>query len=402
MGICAFCDLDKKLTREHVFPDFIEKKREKEGLYYSACTKKYLSSAPVVKDVCEECNNVHLSNLDNYASMLFDKFFTEELLKVKNIKFERELLVRWLLKVLYNSARSFKTVPQVFYPYKKFMIGNAECPKRVYLLSCVMKSGWVNGEEVKARDIRVSDLRLPEMELGVQFSLCHAVTINSYSIILISFLGSPSEKAINRTFKFLKQEIGCELERKYGELRFNPNASKIDHVSHKGCQRINNPWLYPNEGIIQIGKQKLQLTGFPEHDMSRVSVVDSKMQIVSLGVGQKIYPLICSENVPHGLEEFSSPIEEAILIKSSSSRASAEIVRKRNKTYITVHDLLEPDEPFSSVKTGTVQSEDNWAMWKGAIVDEQRIYMCKEFNIKKPNETVVYAVVKVEKVIEQP
>lgn len=297
MAICAFCDLDKKLTREHVFPDFFEKKREKEGLYYSASTKKYLPSAPVVKDVCAECNNVHLSNLDNYASILFSKFFNEELLSVKNIQFDRELLVRWLLKVLYNSARSFKTPSQVFLPYKKFMIGDSGCPNQIYLLGCVMKNGWVNGEEVKARDIRVSDLRLPELELGVQFSLCHSVTINSYSFILISFLGSPSSKAVSRALKFIKKEIGCELEKKHGELRFNPNSSKIDHVTHKGRQRAHNPWLYPNKGVVKVGKQELQLTGFPKHDVSRVSVRDGKMQIVTLGAGDEMYPLIDRKSV---------------------------------------------------------------------------------------------------------
>ena len=69
MRLCAYCKSAGPLTREEIFPKFLS---EKVG--YTTFVDQTRDGAvlgPVtVRDVCEQCNGVRLSALDNYVASL--------------------------------------------------------------------------------------------------------------------------------------------------------------------------------------------------------------------------------------------------------------------------------------------------------------------------------------------
>lgn len=400
MGICVYCEKDKKLTREHVFPDYFERKTEAEGLYYSGSAEKYIANAPVVKDVCAECNNVKLSKIDDYSSSIYDKYLKHEISSIVTIQYDHELLVRWLLKVIFNAQRSFKGAYKEFLPYKKYMIGDDISPQKLYLFGGVMKAGYHEGNIVQARDIRVSDIRLSEIDLGVQFSICHAVTIRSYSFLVLSFTKEPSQKAFQRTTKFIKKKLGYELSKQKGKLKFNPAVSKMDHVTHKGHQKYNNPNVYPNNGLIKVGEKQLQLTNFPLVANPRVKVVDSKVSITTVIDGSH-RSLLGLKTVSDELKDFSVEFNENIFEHVKSIKAVASVLRKGEKTYVTIHDLLEPKSPFLYPRTGIFQSKENWSWWKKGLEENKCLYLCSSIDANNIAKTIVHAIIPITDIKEE-
>tara|TARA_R110002012_G_scaffold104238_1_gene244592 strand:+ start:7543 stop:8754 length:1212 start_codon:yes stop_codon:yes gene_type:complete len=401
MGICIYCDKDGKLTREHVFPDFIENKSTDKGVYYSGSADKYVPNAPVVKDVCSHCNNVILGNLDAYAAKLYDKYFSHEITSPITFKFESDMFIRWLIKVLFNAQRSFNGVFTNFLPYRKFMLGNDDSPRKVYILGCVMKSSRLNDENVRARDIRATDVRLPELKLGIQYSLSHVVTINSFSFMVLSFLREPSLKAFNRTLKFIKKNLGYTLsESSDNELKLNPNISKIDHVSHKGLQRYNNPNVFPNNGLITVGKEKIALTHFPEVPQPRIKVIDNKISLMTISDSNINRPFLGFKLFSKDLKEFSVSITANLDDLKISNRASVTVLRKGDKTFVTIHDKFEPETPILSPSSGIFQSHVNWNLWKQAIESNKCLYLYTGIDNRDHNSQLVHVKASILEIME--
>lgn len=73
MKNCAYCGKSEKLTKEHIWPNTLIKKYE-DLLTYNKNQNKFYKGDAVIKDVCSECNNIHLSKLDSYLSGLFDAY----------------------------------------------------------------------------------------------------------------------------------------------------------------------------------------------------------------------------------------------------------------------------------------------------------------------------------------
>ncbi len=82
-----------------------------------------------VKDVCENCNNVTLSRLDEYAAALDRSYFTHIVGFSPGIEFEYDfkLLLRWLLKITYNDDRT-RTPPYEAKPFVPFILGEESEP----------------------------------------------------------------------------------------------------------------------------------------------------------------------------------------------------------------------------------------------------------------------------------
>ncbi|CAN5504441.1 hypothetical protein BH11PSE4_BH11PSE4_06440 [soil metagenome] len=90
---------------------------------------KELASEPVIKDVCEPCNNVTLGKLDNYICNLFDAHFVHIPQRGETVSFlyDYHRLKRWLLKVSFNSARIHGAMDEhVFEPLKPYIMGKAD------------------------------------------------------------------------------------------------------------------------------------------------------------------------------------------------------------------------------------------------------------------------------------
>lgn len=108
--ICAYCGRDKKGSKEHIissgvldiFPEcFITKDNIRGNMHLSD---------PMVKDVCEECNNEKISYIDAYAKKIISKYFIKKYDKDYELEFiyNYTLIQKILLKYAYNDLRSHK------------------------------------------------------------------------------------------------------------------------------------------------------------------------------------------------------------------------------------------------------------------------------------------------------
>jgi hypothetical protein len=111
-ALCAYCRQKKFLTLEHLWPKAIHRRlvaanQWKNPVAWLARLQQNIQSEPQIRDVCEHCNNVVLSKLDDYACSLFDNAFSHMPERDEEVIFEYDyhLLKRWLLKVSFNSAR---------------------------------------------------------------------------------------------------------------------------------------------------------------------------------------------------------------------------------------------------------------------------------------------------------
>ena len=107
---CRYCQLDKKLTREHIIPNFIYKFQHNSGLPKVGWNQKandVIGGEAKIGDVCEECNNGPLSDLDAYGQnfLITNGFLSQTFTKTStDIYYDYFQLIRWLMKISYNAA----------------------------------------------------------------------------------------------------------------------------------------------------------------------------------------------------------------------------------------------------------------------------------------------------------
>jgi hypothetical protein len=89
-----------------------------------------------VRDVCEECNGVKLSALDNYASRLDRDYFLiiPDFRSPVKFRYGFDLLLRWLLKIIYNDDRT-RPPPNAAERFVPYILGaDSRPPLRTNLL----------------------------------------------------------------------------------------------------------------------------------------------------------------------------------------------------------------------------------------------------------------------------
>lgn len=104
--ICAYCFKERQPTKEHIIPyGIINLFPECELAFRSG---EWFLGEAVIKDVCEDCNNNILGDLDAYGKGIIEEYFVREYEhdSVIEVEFDHSLLSRWLFKILYNSDRS--------------------------------------------------------------------------------------------------------------------------------------------------------------------------------------------------------------------------------------------------------------------------------------------------------
>ena len=110
MKKCAYCNIDltKKIkTKEHVIPNGLIKLFPNQNITFTHDKAYKDNTGQTISDVCNNCNNVVLSELDTYGVNLIKDNF---LAKFKpndtlNISFDYNKLSRWLLKIAFNYER---------------------------------------------------------------------------------------------------------------------------------------------------------------------------------------------------------------------------------------------------------------------------------------------------------
>jgi hypothetical protein len=128
---CAYCDVTGDLTNEHVVPDFYHKAfGQTISIVKTQTEEKAISNPQEIGDVCANCNNVVLSGLDSYLAALTDKYFSTIVRPGDEVRFEYDfdVLLRVLLKVAYNVARTRNWPIAVFQEARGFILGEKPPP----------------------------------------------------------------------------------------------------------------------------------------------------------------------------------------------------------------------------------------------------------------------------------
>lgn len=136
MSVCAYCRQDRPPTREHVIPAFMydfQKQLEQSVIGWNEVAQRMVGGEGKVKDVCADCNNRVLGELDAYGKQML----TNSGLLVQNytkreltLQYDYSLLLRWLLKVSFNSSRTDGAHSHLFERYVPFMRGLEPSPSR--------------------------------------------------------------------------------------------------------------------------------------------------------------------------------------------------------------------------------------------------------------------------------
>jgi hypothetical protein len=123
---CAYCDAETNLTCEHIIPDnFHQSVGESISIVKTPSGDKAVFNAQEVRDVCANCNNGPLSVLDSYFGDLYGKYFSKIVHSGDRIRFhyDFELLLRLLLKITYNVARTRKWPVQIYRDCRRYILG---------------------------------------------------------------------------------------------------------------------------------------------------------------------------------------------------------------------------------------------------------------------------------------
>lgn len=144
MTICAYCKQDRPPTREHIIPAFLYnfQRQLDEGatIGWNEAAQRMVGGEAKVRDVCAECNNGYLSTLDAYAKEMLSKAgllvpnFTQSQV---TITYDYPVLLRWLLKVSFNSTRQDRVHSPLFEPHVPFIMGDADLPPR-HRVACLL------------------------------------------------------------------------------------------------------------------------------------------------------------------------------------------------------------------------------------------------------------------------
>jgi hypothetical protein len=149
LTVCAYCKQDKPATREHVIPSFLyvlQKSLGDKVIGWNEVAEKMVGGESKVKDVCADCNNGVLSELDAYgkqllgdAGLLVHNFLGNSI----RLRYEYGPLLRWLLKISFNSSRTDRAHSYLFEAFIPFILGQEATPPRsrvallAYLASAV-------------------------------------------------------------------------------------------------------------------------------------------------------------------------------------------------------------------------------------------------------------------------
>lgn len=196
---CAYCGESGPLTREHVVPDFLYRDHPDQKLGYNQNAKKFLTFEAIVRDVCSSCNSGVLSSLDAYGQEFVrenrcDRTFTKR--PTLLIRYEHELLLRWLLKLSYNAVRFAGRDPGLLASCTGYVRGVGPLPHQATLLVEVVRDAVLAEElpysspdasgvtnRLSAQRFRFGEARTLE---GARLSgQCRLIALNAFYFYII-------------------------------------------------------------------------------------------------------------------------------------------------------------------------------------------------------------------------
>lgn len=251
---CAYCGKSEKVkfTREHVIPAWWLKLQESEIISFSERDPRKMSSSElVIKDVCSDCNNGALANLDGYGKTLYLKYFSKPVFEGEQLEFTYnfEILAKWLLKISYNSARVSNSDARVLSQLRRHLISEKPLPKYIQIYVGTIspsESGFADRQSEAIPELifptpfRVGVVSIPGTERFVGAK--RSVIIGSLRFwIFVPDTGSPNFKKQGDTVQQCvhRYDLGSVRLRRQGSVRITPPT--LDLVASLASHMLNNP-----------------------------------------------------------------------------------------------------------------------------------------------------------------
>jgi hypothetical protein len=216
-GKCVYCEKDGPLTKEEVFPKFLALKAGFNIVVNRKWGLKPLRLPPVLRDVCRNCNNVVLGQLDSYVSTLFKDYFLTSIPSLVNIQFQYDfqLLHRWLFKVAYNSARAVNERTDGFHVHIPYIRGDRPTNHNSALFVGVFEASEAQPREVAGGmpDVytpsfhNIGQLKFSNARwVSCFFSLAYTMSFASYCFQIIDFCEESPTRIRSKRSRFLVEE----------------------------------------------------------------------------------------------------------------------------------------------------------------------------------------------------
>jgi len=187
---CAYCGKSGKLTKEHIFPNWMLRVTDYQ-VAYSEKAGRRIGRNQTINDVCAACNNGPLGALDGHVKALYQSYMVEWVREGQGIAFEYDygLLLRWLLKVSYNSSRASGVDCLALGRYRDVLCTSfASSP--IFMIGFVGTIKPTDIQDIKTQErrtlfpqgVRIGRLQAP-MDRDRRYSL-RAIQINSFRFTL--------------------------------------------------------------------------------------------------------------------------------------------------------------------------------------------------------------------------
>jgi hypothetical protein len=242
MKKCVYCGENNKLSREHIFPRWVLKRQPNSEARFARHENRVSERVPTIRDVCASCNNGALSELDNYVLKLYNTYFERIVPTNGQVLFEYDydLLARWLLKVMYNSARKNNTRPDELEPFTDYILGKSDRLANFRVFSLLIIPHKLSSAELKnlAKEhegiTEITPRNISVTQFGGQIAednmlvLGRAVLINSYCfVVTILPFGMPR---ISR--RRVMQDITDNFKQRYKGIQIiDPRFSRIKLIA---------------------------------------------------------------------------------------------------------------------------------------------------------------------------
>jgi hypothetical protein len=252
MGICAYCKEESKLTKEHLIPSwYIREEVQDKGkeFFLERVESKFVRSDPQIKDVCSDCNNLKLGELDEYAKVVYlSNFFNDAFDGEKvNLNVNYEKFVRWLLKLSFNCARTHSSDVELLGEYAGEIIGRESLSPDIIVFSMLVAPTFIGEypqrmarkneekDSMPPRWFRLGAFRIPDTE-WFDWVFRH-VLINGYCFFLaIPRKGMDLKNQKNQILAAMRQKGGGTLlgngRAKLKRPRRHATEFFADHMKH--------------------------------------------------------------------------------------------------------------------------------------------------------------------------
>jgi hypothetical protein len=170
---CAYCDNQCQPTREHVIPRWYNDTPGQAETFSVRAPLTHFKGDIVVKDVCESCNNRRLGDLDAYGKELYERYFAFTVYAGETVRFEYDgsKLLRWLLKLSYNSARAQNADKTVLHNYRRAILGQIPIPDRFRCWLHLVTATWFDPATNELRQARRDERGHPNVDEPLWFRI---------------------------------------------------------------------------------------------------------------------------------------------------------------------------------------------------------------------------------------